>query len=823
MIMKLLISALLFALPILSFCQTVSGVVKDTKGNILPYASILVKGTTKGTTSNAKGLYTINIEKGKYILVCQRLGYATKEAVVNISSDVELNFTLEDQQYKMNEVIVKSGAEDPAYAIIRKAIATREEHENDLKKFEAEVYIKGQLQLRNYPKKFFGEAVDFEDGDTSKKKMIFLSETVAKYSVNNADRKIEVVSTKVSGNSNGFGFSSPQMISFYKNIVSVGNGLNPRGFISPLANNALNFYRYKFKGTFFENGKEVSRIQVIPKRKYEPLFTGFINIIENEWRLQSVQLTALKEQQMQLLDTLQIEQLFVPFKDTWIIKQQVIQPAGKFFSFDFFGSFVQVYSKFNTEPVFDKKFFNNTILKFYDSSNKKTLGYWDSIRPIPLLDAEVKDYKKKDSLEIVRKSPKYLDSLDKVRNKITFSKLILTGQSFSIEKKKVDISIDPFLKALNSYNTVEGYVINFSASYFKRFKEGSRNSLLIAPTVRYGFSNRHFNGYLTAQYNYGKKYSSSVSLSGGSKVFQFNNASPIAPSSNTISTLLYERNYLKIYQAAFARIGYSKALGDGFSFSANIQFQDRIPLVNTTDYKAKDFANRSFTPNYPIELPNSNFIRHQALSASINVTFRPGSKYIEFPNRKVNIGSKYPTLRASIIQGVNGILGSDVNYTKWKFTVDDNLNLKLGGRFSYKLETGGFLNAKSVFSPDYNHFLGNQTAVASQYLNSFQLLPYYQFSNIEKAYGAGHIEYHLSGLLTNKIPGFRKLNWFLVAGANGLYINNNKNYYEAFIGLENIFKIIRVDYIQGFQNGGGTLNGIRFSMPLLFGSGGDGN
>ncbi|MFZ8310654.1 DUF5686 family protein, partial [Staphylococcus aureus] len=76
-----------------------------------------------------------------------------------------------------------------------------------------EVYIKGQLQLRNYPKNFMGEKVDFEDGDTSKRKMIFLSETMANYSVDGDKKKIDVVSTKVSGRSDGFGFSSPQIIS----------------------------------------------------------------------------------------------------------------------------------------------------------------------------------------------------------------------------------------------------------------------------------------------------------------------------------------------------------------------------------------------------------------------------------------------------------------------------------------------------------------------------------------------------------------------------------------------------------------------------------
>ncbi|MFX9962111.1 DUF5686 family protein, partial [Acinetobacter baumannii] len=71
-----------------------------------------------------------------------------------------------------------------------------------------------------------------------------------------------------------------------------------------------------------------------------------MNIIEDDWRIYSVQLNIFKEQQMQFLDTLTIEQLYVPLKNVWVIKQQVIYPAGKFFNFDFFGNFVQVYDKF---------------------------------------------------------------------------------------------------------------------------------------------------------------------------------------------------------------------------------------------------------------------------------------------------------------------------------------------------------------------------------------------------------------------------------------------------------------------------------------------
>ena len=75
-----------------------------------------------------------------------------------------------------------------------------------------------------------GQKVDFEDGDTSKRKILLLSETVAKYSVNepNMKRKVEVISTKASGRSDGFGFSSPQIISFYENNISFGKWIESK-------------------------------------------------------------------------------------------------------------------------------------------------------------------------------------------------------------------------------------------------------------------------------------------------------------------------------------------------------------------------------------------------------------------------------------------------------------------------------------------------------------------------------------------------------------------------------------------------------------------
>ena len=809
---KLLLAFLTTAYFFPVYAGKLSGTISDNKKQPLAFSSVLVKGTLQGTTANNVGKYLISLRPGEYTIVVQHIGYKSLEKKIVVGKDDQIvNFELQEQQYDLGTVIIKKG-EDPAYGIIRNAIKKRSYYETEIKRFSTDVYLKGQMKLRDSPKKFMGQTVDFEDGDTSKKRMIFLSETVAKYSVEEPNRKVVVTSSRVSGQSDGFGFANPQIVSFYENTVKLGN-TNPRGFISPISNNALAYYKYKFEGTFFENNQMINRIKVIPKRKYEPLFNGFINIIEDEWRIQSVELVLYKENQMQFIDTLKIDQIYIPYKNKWVIKQQTIYPAIKIFSFDVTGSFVQVYDNFDLDPTFEKGYFGSTVLKFEDSANKKSTAYWDTVRPVPLLDEEVKDYRKKDSLEIVRKDPKYMDSLDRKRNKIRPISLLTTGQSFSKEKSKVNVSIDGIISSFN-YNTVEGVVIDFSPSYFKSYGTNQRKSLSISPHLRYGFGNEHFNPWLSTSYTFGKKHFSNISLAGGKRVYQLDNSNPIAPRLNTFSTLFYERNYMKIYEAAFGSARVAQELGNGFVVSLYAQFQNRLPLENTSVAKWRNLDDREFTPNI-------SFTPHQAFVTTVNLRWQPGTKYVELPSAKFSIGSKYPSFNLSLTNGIKKIFGSDVNFSKWRFQVNDNLNLKLAGALNYRIAAGGFLSNKAVFFPDFQHFTGNQMTLVTDFSNVFQLMPYYSFSNTEKFYTTVHVEYHLNGLLTNKIPFFKKLNWFMVTGTNLLHLKSGNNYGEVFVGLENILKVIRVEYVRSFNDNIGNQNGIRFSLPILFSGGND--
>jgi hypothetical protein len=814
MLMRKLLLLLFLLATIAVQAQKVTGKVTDQLGNLLPYATIQVKGRSIGATANAQGRFQLRLQPGEYTIVCQHVGYQQMEKAITLAAeDVDLHFQLPQQQLTLGEVIVKRG-EDPAYAIIREAIRKRVTHRDELRRFTTEVYTKGQFRLRDFPKKFLGQRVDFEDGDTGKRKMLYLSETIARYSVDPPKKmKVEVVATKVSGNSDGFGLSAPRIFTLYDNLMNVGNGLNPRGFISPISDNALHYYKYKYEGAFTENGRMINRIRVIPKRRFEPLFQGYINIVEDEWRIHSLDLTMLKEYALQTFDTLRLQQLYVPLPSgQWVLRNQVLYPALKVFGFDGFGSFVNVYSNYDLNPVFPKGYFDNTILRYTDSSNRKPEDYWSQSRPIALQEDEVTDYHKKDSIEKLQRSPRYLDSLDRIRNKLSIQQMLLTGQSFSKEKRRESWFV-PSLLELVSFNTVEGAVVRPRVTFQKQLDSVAftRRSFSITPEIRYGFSNHHLNPNISISYNFTNRRYRNITIAGGSDVFQFNNDNPVSPFINSISALRERVSRIKIYEARFGQIRYEQGLEDGFSAFGDLRYQDRRPLENSLNWTPKHDKDTVLVKNAPYPLDTANITAHQAFIITVGLRWQPGMRYIEFPQRRIGIGSVYPVFALNYTQAFRGPLGADVAYNKWNFSISHSINLRLGGRMLYQLQLGGFINRDSLQTPDYIHFKGNAIRFSESYAGRFQLVSPYYFSNASRFYSALFFEHHFNGLLTNKIPLIRKLKWNLVAGANALYYAPGRRYLEPFIGLENILRIFRIDFIYGIED-----NGIeRFEFPRL--------
>ena len=177
--------------------------------------------------------------------------------------------------------------------------------------------------------------------------------------------------------------------------------------------------------------------------------------------------------------------------------------------------------------------------------------------------------------------------------------------------------------------------MSLEGSVKKTFSK-SGQQISFSPHIRYGFSNTHLNAWADINLNKrsfsfnddgGSNNRQSWALSGGKRITQFNKDNPISETLNGLYTLLFRENYMKIYENYFTELNYSRRFDNGFRFKINGLYEDRLPINNTTDYSFFGSHNKKFTPNYPFEKLDSQFVRHQAFITSIDVQFRPGLRY----------------------------------------------------------------------------------------------------------------------------------------------------------------------------------------------------
>ncbi|MEZ0542817.1 SusC/RagA family TonB-linked outer membrane protein [Fibrella arboris] len=83
---------------------TVSGVVSDDKGEGLPGVNVVIKGTTKGATTDAQGQFSINVPDANTVLVVSFVGYKSQE--VTVGSQTRLNIKLIADEQALDEVVV---------------------------------------------------------------------------------------------------------------------------------------------------------------------------------------------------------------------------------------------------------------------------------------------------------------------------------------------------------------------------------------------------------------------------------------------------------------------------------------------------------------------------------------------------------------------------------------------------------------------------------------------------------------------------------------------------------------------------------------------
>lgn len=806
--MKKISTLIYFFCWVYTLSAQLQGLVTSTDGEALPFANIYIEGTSNGTTTNAEGEYFFDLTEGDYQVVFQYIGYQQKTITVSIEKIVKiLDVTLELTSIELSDVVVDAYAEDPAYAIIRKAIAKRNYYKNQIQSYSCDAYVKGNQKMVSAPEKIFGQEIGDMDGslDSNRQGIIYLSESLSKLYIQLPNKvKEEMISSKLSGDDNGFSFNQASMMdfNFYDNHIEI-----ERALLSPIANTAMQYYDYELIGTFEDKkGHLINKIAVLPKRVADPVFSGHIYIVEDLWNLQGVDVmlsgAAIKQP---ILDTLFIKQIYIPLEkpDVWQKLSQTLDFSFGLMRIEVEGQYVAMYSNYNLHPTFSKKFFSNEIFKVNENANKKTRTYWDSIRPLPLTIEEKIDYVRKDSIHKIRTSKSYLDSIDTENNQLETLDFLTAYTWRNSHKKERFTYRSPFSSL--QFNPIQGFNGNFDFEYHKRYDDHWGKWVAINPKLQYGFGDKKLLAQLGLVYNFNRTKYTQLRISGGSKLSQFNNTNPIHPFINSAYSLILKENFAQFYKNKFAKISFRHEILNGLLFQGALEYTHRNSLQNTTNYsffnKLKGYENNwdVYSENFEEYSTNSGFI----FDLSLRIRF--AQKYLSYPNRKIIEGSKYPTF---IIQYRKGIptSNSPLRFNQLRLSIFDDYQFGLVGRSSFKIEGGTFFQRPPASFLDYQHFLGNQTVIGnpSKYLTAFKQLSYYDYSTATN-YLQAHYQHHFDGYLLDKLPLIRHLGWKSVVGTSLIFTKSNPTYQEISFGLDNIgigaLRFLRVDMTAVFETG----------------------
>jgi len=808
--MKLkLLFAFVCLLSINVFSQ-IKGTVTDNSDKPLPFVNIFIENTYIGTTSNEDGVYELNVTSPKtYTVVFQYLGYKTVKKTVTIDAfPFSLDAVMIDEEISLNEVVINS-EENPANKIIREAIAKREANLEKIQSYRADYYSRGLIRIKEAPEKILGQDIgDLGGGlDSTRSGVIYLSETVSKLEFLRPNKlKEKILASKVSGDDNGFSFNNANDVDFefYDNTIALGNQI-----ISPIANNAFGYYRYKLEGVFYDDrGHLINKILVTPKRKNDPVFEGYMYIVEDQWTIYALELdiTGLQAR-IPAADKISIKQNF-SYSETdgiWAKISQNIYFKYGLFGIKGDGNYIAVYSNYEFNPELTKKDFGREIVSFAAEANKKDSLFWKSLRPVPLTDEEITDYIKKDSIQIVQESKVYKDSIDSVNNKFKLGNL-LSGYDYSNTYENWSIGLtSPITKI--SFNTVQGWNGNIGGYYRKNYDDYKRY-LSINGNLNYGFSDDRLRGTLSATYKFNNKSRPFLTAAGGVTLQQFNASEPISKLINSAFSLLDEKNYMKLYENSYAQLSYSNEVSNGLRLGSSISYQRRKAVFNTTDQVWYPQDDRIYTSNNPLDetaFGIAPFKTHNIIKFALDARIQFAQDYLSYPDSKFNIpNGSYPTVFVGYEKGFSASV-SEYNFDQIKLRVTQGFDVADKGKFQYNIKAGKFFDADGIAFMDYQHFNGNQTHIGQgSYLNVFNNLPYYAASTND-SYLEMHAEHDFNGFLLGKIPLLNKLNFNLIVGAHALATPDNKPYQEYTIGIDNIgfgkFRFLRLDYVRSYQSG----------------------
>jgi len=781
--------------PLITLAQqtVITGKIYDSQTREpMPFVNVQLKNTTAGASSDIDGNYKIvTNEKSDSILVSY-IGYKTAAKPIKNGQTQVINIFLDPASTTLNEVMIHPG-ENPAWRIMRNVMAHKDKNDPSyLDAYQYEIYNKLEFDLNNLSKSIEDKKMlkpvnfvfKYVDSSNVKEKPylpVFISEAISDYYYRNAPKfKKEVIkASKFSGFKNEsvaqFTGDMYQNVDIYKNTFLLF-GLE---FNSPISNNWHLFYKYYLIDSLYLNGHRCYQIQFKPRHKQEFAFSGNMWVTDSTFAVERLEMTMPNDVNINFVQGFSVIQEYTDVDNKyWMLSRNklVIDFALGKNGTGMYGRKTTEYNKFVINRLQDSKFYNITNnLVVEDSANNRSTKYWDSIRPENLSKQEKNIYKMVDTVQTL---PIY----NHVYNGMI---LILTGyRTFG------NFDIGPVTNFV-SYNTVEGTRLRFGGRTSNKFSEWYELNGYAA----YGLKDQQMKYRMGFKTFITKKPWQQVEMYYNDDLQILGRSDNLFGNDNILTSILARAPVSNLTRVQETRIAYDRDWFPGLE--VKLSFVNRVftPLAGKFYQYYDDIGN----------LHTKESIHDPAFQAYINFAY--DDKYITSAMSRTDVGTRYPTIQMLYTVGFDGLFQGDYKYHKLMIGLSEVFHLNPFGDMHLQIRGGKIWG--QVPYPLMELHSGNETYVYDG--NAYNMMNYYEFASDQ--YLGLNAEHHFEGYFFNKIPLFRKLKWRELAGVKFLMgsINteNEKSlvfpstlkslysgpYGEANVGIENIFKVFRVDAI----------------------------
>lgn len=768
----------------------------------LPFVTIQFCKTSIGTITDFNGDFFLETREKVDSVKIQCVGYQTIVRPITRNSFQTMNLELSSSEFQIAEITVRPG-ENPAYAILRKV--TKNKDINSPEKLEAlqySMYNKMEIDLNNisesYKKKRIFNQFDFiwdfmdTSAETGKNYLpVFISETMSDYYYRKSPRaeKEFIIANKISGVENEsvtkFTGDIYQKSNIYNNYINVFG----KNFISPIASIALLYYEYYLLDSSYIDNQWCYHMSFRPRRKQELTFKGDFWIHDTTFAMKKFKIRLVEDANINFVNDLVVEQEYKQFeKQAWLLKREnvfidfnITDSTSGFFArrSTFYSDFVLNTPK--TDEFYAGSGVESVIVN--EDALKKDAVYWDKNRPDSLSKRELGIYKMIDTIQEVPVFRTYVDIIT-----IIVSGYKQFGHYFEV---------GPYPK-LYSFNKVEGHRLRFGGRTSLDFSD----KLFLDGYVAYGFKDDAFKYSGSAQYYLKKNPAMLIGISYKDDLEQFGtDPNSLVSGDNLLASVFSRNSSNKLNRVREFKTFFEKEWFAGFSNRLTYQYRTIYSYDSAFVFKPSIFE----------KLPTPHIHTGEII---FNTRFAYREKFVIGSRSRTSLGTTYPILKLAFTFADKNFLKGQFQYQKIDFSLNHYVNNPFG-------ETDYTLRAGIIFGtlpyPLLKLHEGNETY---WYNNSFNLMNYYEF--VSDKYMSAQVTQHFEGIFLNKIPLLRKLKLREVAGFNAVmgdlssanqkinseYIKNpydlsdrNASYYltkpymESFIGIENIFKILRVDML----------------------------